>query len=76
VNKDAKPDDLQSTGELKALAAGSELYAEWLARMQRGRGRQATLSKNLYTWANYKNWSDKVRNSWESDAVPAEKKGK
>ncbi len=35
--------------------------------MQRGRGRHAAISRNLNTWANYKNWSDKARLSWESD---------
>jgi DNA-binding NarL/FixJ family response regulator len=51
----------------------SELYAEWTARMQRGRGRHAAISRNVNTWSNYKSWSDKVRQSWESDVSPAKK---
>ncbi len=36
--------------------------------MQRGgRGRHAAINRNLNPWANYKNWSDKARLSWESD---------
>lgn len=62
-------DDLAATGERRALGS-SELYAEWAARMQRGRGRHAAISRNLGTWSNYKTWSDKMRQSFESDVPP------
>jgi hypothetical protein len=32
--------------------------------MQRARARQAAITRNLYTWSNYKNWADQVRDSW------------
>jgi len=35
--------------------------------MQRARARHAAITKNLYTWSNYKNWADKMRNNWEED---------
>ncbi len=35
--------------------------------MQRARVRHAAITKNLYTWSNYKNWADKMRDSWEVD---------
>ena len=35
--------------------------------MQRGRGRHAAISRNLSHWSNYKTWSDKMRQSFESD---------
>ncbi len=71
-NSEAQGDDLATTGE--RLAPGStELYAEWAARMQRGRGRHAAISRNLNTWSNYKNWTEKVRQSWESDVAPRKK---
>jgi hypothetical protein len=67
-------DDPSSTGE-RLGPSGSELYADWMLRMQRGRGRQAAIAKNLYTWSNYKNWAEKVRGSWDADtAPPADKK--
>jgi hypothetical protein len=47
--------------------AGAEAYANWLDRMQRARARQAAITRNLYTWSNYKNWADQVRDSWASD---------
>ncbi len=56
--KDA--DDLATTGERPGLAVPS-CSADWAARMQRGRGRHAAISRNLNTWSNYKNWSEKVR---------------
>ena len=65
-NSDPHSDDLVATGE-RPGPGSSELYAEWAARMQRGRGRHAAISRNLNTWANYKNWSEKISKSWESD---------
>lgn len=48
-------------------------YANWLDRMQRGRGRHAAITKNLYTWSNYKTWADKMKGSW-SDQGEDQKK--
>lgn len=60
-------ESLSTTGEHRRVGS-TELYADWAARMQRGgRGRHAAINRNLNTWANYKNWSDKARLSWESD---------
>jgi hypothetical protein len=51
-------------------ATGADAYANWLDRMQRARARQAAITRNLYTWSNYKNWADQVRDSWAvSDAA-------
>jgi hypothetical protein len=46
--------------------SGADAYANWLDRMQRARARQAAITRNLYTWTNYKNWADQVRDSWSS----------
>jgi hypothetical protein len=72
-NSEAHGDDPGTTGERRALGS-TELYAEWAARMQRGQGRHAAISRNLNTWSNYKNWSEKVRQSWESDVSPDPRK--
>src|SRR5688572_4792527 len=50
---------------------GSDAYAAWLERMQRTRGRHAAITKNLYTWSNYKHWADKVKGSWEEEPAAA-----
>jgi hypothetical protein len=47
---------------------GADAYANWLDRMQRARARQAAITRNLYTWSNYKNWADQVRHSWATEA--------
>jgi hypothetical protein len=71
-NSEPRGEDLAATGEHRALGA-SELYAEWAARMQKGgRGRHSAISR-MNTWSNYKNWSEKVRQSWESDVAPKKK---
>jgi hypothetical protein len=46
--------------------SGGDAYASWLDRMQRARARQAAITRNLYTWSNYKNWADQVRDSWQN----------
>ena len=46
---------------------GADAYASWLDRMQRNRARQAAITRNLYTWSNYKNWADQIRDSWAAN---------
>ena len=65
--------DPAQTGERPGLGT-SELYAEWAARMQRGRGRHAAISRNLGSWANYKNWSDRMKQTFEAEPAPEKKK--
>jgi hypothetical protein len=36
--------------------------------MQRARARHATITKNLYTWSNYKNWAERMREGWEDES--------
>jgi hypothetical protein len=52
----------------------SDAYATWLDRMQRARARHAAITKNLYTWSNYKNWADKMKDSFEEEPAPDSKK--
>ena len=47
--------------------SGAEAYARWLEQMQRTRTRHSAITRNLYTWSNYKNWADKVRHDWQSE---------
>jgi hypothetical protein len=42
--------------------------------MQRARARHAAITKNLYTWSNYKNWADRMKDSFEDEA-PAKPDG-
>jgi hypothetical protein len=53
--------------------AGTEEYGSWLDRMQRARTRHAAITRNLYTWSNYKSWADQVKGSWEPEADPKRK---
>ena len=41
--------------------------------MQRTRGRHAAITRNLYTWSSYKNWTEKVKDSWQEE--PGDKDG-
>ena len=55
-------------------ADAADPYANWLDRMQRARARHSAITKNLYSWSNYKNWADKMRDNWE-DEDPSAKGG-
>ena len=62
-------DDVPASHEPAAQSGnppgGADAYATWLDRMQRARARQAAITRNLYTWSNYKSWADQVRDSWQ-----------
>ncbi len=63
-----QPKDPPTTGAVPVqppAGASAEAYARWLEHMQRTRGRHAAITRNLYTWTNYKSWADKVKNSFE-----------
>jgi hypothetical protein len=64
-NQDSK---VETAAEALARTApppsGAEAYARWLEHMQRTRTRHAAITRNLYTWSNYKSWADKVRHDW------------
>ena len=66
--------DPAPVGKTPAPAKDSDAYATWLDRMQRARARHAAITKNLYTWSNYKNWADKVKDAWDDEAEKNEKK--
>jgi hypothetical protein len=47
-------------------------YVNWADRMQRTRGRHAAITRNLYTWSSYKNWTEKVKDTWQEDPTDKE----
>ena len=69
----SKPDAPKAPTADEALAqrlaapSGTEAYARWLEHMQRTRTRHAAITRNLYTWSNYKNWAEKMRHDWQND---------
>ena len=67
-----------ATGRHEVAPAGksssgtdADPYANWLDRMQRARARHAAITKNLYTWSNYKCWADRVKDTWEDEPTPS-----
>ena len=50
-----------------APPSGAEAYARWLEHMQRTRTRHAAITRNLYSWSNYKSWADKMRHDWQAE---------
>ncbi len=69
TNPPSRPEGANGATDGSPSAEGSaEAYARWLQHMQRTRGRHAAITRNLYTWSNYKTWADKVRTSWDPDS--------
>ena len=64
----ARP-DLVPPAKKTGPADPTDPYANWLDRMQRARARHAAITKNLYTWSNYKNWAERMRDSFGDEAV-------
>ena len=62
--------DLTPPAKLVGPADAADPYANWLERMQRAKTRHAAITKNLYTWSNYKNWAERMKDSFEPE-VPA-----
>jgi hypothetical protein len=65
-NAPSKQKDQQPSGGT-APADPAEPFPEWMDRMQRARGRHAAITRNLNTWSSYKNWADRMRESWEDE---------
>ncbi len=59
------------SGTPPGSAEGADTYPNWLDRMQRARARHAAITKNLYTWSNYKNWAEKMRDNWDEEEAAA-----
>jgi hypothetical protein len=62
--KIAGPDDASTQ---MSPPSGAEAYARWLEHMQRTRTRHAAITRNLYSWSNYKSWADKMRHDWQTE---------
>ena len=74
-----KGDDLMATGAHHAWtgeSAGSPVRAgnvardaqrNWLDRGQPSNPRHAAITRSLYSWSNYKSWTDKVRTNWDKE---------
>lgn len=73
-----KSDELTATGTHRAwtgepvgsvVRAGTrkETQRNWLNTVQPSNPRHAAITRSLYSWSNYKSWTDKVRSSWDKD---------
>jgi hypothetical protein len=65
-NAPSKPKD-QQPSSVPPAADPAEPYPDWMDRMQRTRARHAAITRNLNTWSSYKNWADRMRESWEDE---------
>ena len=67
-NAPGKQNEQPSNGS--AAAGPTEPFPDWMDRMQRARARHAAITRNLNTWSSYKNWADRMRESFEDEAQP------
>jgi hypothetical protein len=64
-NAPSKQKDQPSGGPAADVPA--EPFPDWMDRMQRARVRHAAITRNLNTWSSYKNWADRMRESWDDE---------
>jgi hypothetical protein len=50
-----------------ALPVPPDSYSNWLDRTQRARARHSAITQNLYSWANYKNWADRMKTTFDDE---------
>lgn len=74
-----KVDELTATGSHRAwvgetgssvVRAGNparDVQRNWLERAQPANPRHAAITRSLYSWSNYKSWTDKVKHGWDKD---------
>jgi hypothetical protein len=72
-----KRDDLMATGTHQAWTgepSGAVVRPgnvprdrSWLERAQPINTRHSAITRSLYSWSNYKSWTDKVRHGWDKD---------
>jgi hypothetical protein len=72
-----KPDELSATGTHRAWvgetngpvvrAGPRDAQRNWLDRTQPANPRHAAITRSLYSWTNYKSWTDKVRHNWDKE---------
>ncbi len=55
------------SGESGVVRAGGQEARNWLDRAQPLNARHAAITRSLYSWTNYKSWTDKVRSNWDKD---------
>jgi hypothetical protein len=75
---DPKVDEMTATGKHRAwtgetsgaaarAGVARDAQRNWLDRAQPSNPRHAAITRSLYSWSNYKSWTDKVRGSWDKD---------
>jgi len=73
-----KPDELTATGRHRAwigeanakivrTGGSRDPQRNWLDRAHPVNSRHAAITRSLYSWTNYKNWTDKVRHCWDKE---------
>jgi len=74
-----KGDEFTSTGTHRAwvgeatspvVRAGApvrDVRRNWLERAQPANPRHAAITRSLYSWNNYKSWTDKVKHSFDRE---------
>jgi|HigsolmetaAR201D_1030396.scaffolds.fasta_scaffold00890_5 hypothetical protein len=69
-----KGDDLLATGTHRAwtgepvgsVLRGNTPHDNWIER-PKASSRHGAITRSLYSWSSYKNWTEKVRSNWDKD---------
>jgi hypothetical protein len=62
IGEDARPGP-----SVRAGAEHGEAQRNWLNRQPRST-RHGAITRSLYSWSNYKSWTEKMKTAWVKDA--------
>jgi hypothetical protein len=48
-------------------ADGWQQYRRWVTKAPAPRNRRVGIDPSLYSWRNYRNWTDEIKRSWPDD---------
>ena len=71
--KDAADDSIPEDATLPRAqpaandADGWQQYRRWVSKAPAPKGRRVGIDPALYSWKNYRNWSDNVKRNWIKD---------
>ena len=57
----------ETTGPVVRAGVRRDAQRNWLDRAQPANPRHEAITRSLYSWSNYKSWTDKVRGSFDKD---------
>lgn len=64
---DKSDDSVAPNAQAANDADGWQQYRQWISKAPAPRGRRVGIDPALFTWKGYRNWTEQVKRSWDSE---------